>query len=256
MAISRFSNSSIANGFPKYQKFWDQTTYGGIVTNGLLMHVDAGNEASYSGSGSTWTDISGNGRHITLSGTSYSSTDGGGIVFTGSSGNGTFNMGGVTTSYTAEAVVYAAAFNSDGSGSSGIMYWTDNSQGHGFIMEVDETTPRKWRFAHRYPYGTGASTDDFSSSTSPTAGKYHVMYVRNGSTSQKIYVNGTEVASATPVYGGFDSSLTIGTIARVTNTNTNRHWDGRMHQIRIYNRALSAAEVAQNYNFIKGKFGI
>ena len=256
MAISRFKTSTVAQGLPKYQDIWDQQTYTNIVTNGLIMHLDAGNSASYPGSGNTWSDLSGNGRHVTLSGTSYSSTDGGGIVFTGSSGNGTFNMGGVTTSYTAEAVVYAAAFNSDGSGSSGIMYWHDGAQGHGFIMEVDESTGRKWRFAHRYPYASGANTDDFGSSSTVTVGKYHVVYVRNGSTSQKIYVNGVEVMSATPAYGGFDSGLTVGTIARVTNTTTNRRWDGRMHQIRIYNRGLSAAEVAQNYGAIRGKFGI
>jgi hypothetical protein len=255
MAISRFKTSTVAQGLPKYQDVWDGESYGSIVTSGLLMHVDAGNSSSYPGSGNTWSDLSGNGRHITLSGTSYSSTDGGGIVFTGSSGNGTFSLAGVGTSYTAEAVVYAAAFNSDGSGSTGIMYWHDNSQGHGMIMEVDESTGRKWRFAHRYPYGTGASTDDMAGPT-VSVGKYHVTCVRNGSTSQKIYINGTEVASATPVYGGFDSGLTIGTIARVTNIATNRRWDGRMHQIRIYNRALSAAEVSRNYNFIKGKFGI
>lgn len=254
MAVSRFSNSSIANGFPKYQNV--SGDYLPIVTSGLILHVDAANSASYSGSGTTWTDLSGNNRNITLSGTSYSTVDGGGIVFTGSSGNATFSLSGISTSYTAEAVVYAASFNADSSGSSGIMYWTNSSQGHGMIMEVDESNGRKWRFAHRYPYGTGASTDDLSSFNTPVVGKYHVMYVRDGSTSQKIYVNGNEVASMTPVYGGFDSSLTVGLLARVTDANTSRRWDGRMHQIRIYNRALSVSEVTQNYNAIKGKFGI
>ena len=66
-----------------------------IITNNLLMHVDAGNSLSYSGSGTTWSDLSGSGNNITLSGSgiSYNSTDGGGsIVFDGTNGQGTSSI--------------------------------------------------------------------------------------------------------------------------------------------------------------------
>ena len=54
------------------------------VTAGLVLNLDAGNAASYPGSGTTWTDLSGNGRNGTLTGgPTYSSADGGSIVFDG-----------------------------------------------------------------------------------------------------------------------------------------------------------------------------
>ncbi len=54
-----------------------------ISNSGLVLHLDAGNTASYSGSGTTWNDLSGNGSNVTLTNTTYSSDNGGSIVFNG-----------------------------------------------------------------------------------------------------------------------------------------------------------------------------
>ena len=55
-----------------------------IVTDGLALCLDAANSKSYPGSGSTWTDLSGNGNNATLTnGPTYSSANGGSIVFDG-----------------------------------------------------------------------------------------------------------------------------------------------------------------------------
>jgi hypothetical protein len=55
-----------------------------IITSGLLLNLDAGNTASYPGTGTTWTDLSGNGYNGTLTnGPTYSSSNGGTIVFDG-----------------------------------------------------------------------------------------------------------------------------------------------------------------------------
>ena len=66
-----------------------------IVTDNLILYVDAANTKSYPGTGTAWTDISGNGNNITLSssGISYDSTDGGGsIVFDGTDGKGSNSL--------------------------------------------------------------------------------------------------------------------------------------------------------------------
>jgi hypothetical protein len=56
-----------------------------IVTSGLVLCLDAANPKSYPGSGTTWTDLSGNGNNGTLvNGPTYSSVNGGSIVFDGS----------------------------------------------------------------------------------------------------------------------------------------------------------------------------
>ena len=61
------------------------TQAGGIVTDGLVLNLDAGNPQSYPGSGTTWTDLSGNGNNGTLlNGVGYDSDNGGSLVFDGS----------------------------------------------------------------------------------------------------------------------------------------------------------------------------
>ena len=56
-----------------------------LVTDGLVMNLDAGDPRSYPGSGATWTDLSGNGNNGTLNGPTYSNADGGFLAFTRSS---------------------------------------------------------------------------------------------------------------------------------------------------------------------------
>ena len=55
---------------------------GSIITSGLILNLDAGNVASYPGSGTTWTDLSGNGNNGTLiNGPTFNSSNGGSILF-------------------------------------------------------------------------------------------------------------------------------------------------------------------------------
>ena len=73
------------------------TTTGGasVITAGLQLYLDAGNASSYPGSGTTWTDLSGNSRDGTLTnGPTYSSADGGSIVFDGTDDYLTTNISG------------------------------------------------------------------------------------------------------------------------------------------------------------------
>jgi hypothetical protein len=61
-----------------------------VSNSGLVLHLDAGNTASYSGTGTTWNDLSGNGSNVTLTSTSFNTACGGSIVFNGS-GYANFN---------------------------------------------------------------------------------------------------------------------------------------------------------------------
>jgi hypothetical protein len=66
-------------------RFTMSTAASPLITTGLMLYLDAGNALSYPGSGTTWTDLSGNGRDGTLTnGPTYSATNGGSIVFDGS----------------------------------------------------------------------------------------------------------------------------------------------------------------------------
>ena len=69
------------------KSFAISTTYPKIVTNGLVLNLDAGQQNSYPGIGTAWTDLSGNGRTGTLTNmeipSDYSSTNGGSLTFDG-----------------------------------------------------------------------------------------------------------------------------------------------------------------------------
>ena len=88
---------------------------GPIITSGLVLFLDAGNTSSYPGSGTTWTDLSGNGNNGTLTnGPTYTSSNGGAIVFDGindfvNSGSSISLPGDISVF----AWVYASSFNTD-----------------------------------------------------------------------------------------------------------------------------------------------
>ncbi len=74
------------------------SVYGGpdIVTNGLVLHLDAANSKSYLGSGTTWNDLSGNGNNATLTnGPSFSNSNRGSIVFDGTNDYAELNKTGI-----------------------------------------------------------------------------------------------------------------------------------------------------------------
>ncbi len=76
----------------------DHINFGSIVQSGLVLNLDAGNTNSYPGSGTAWTDLSGNGNNGTLTnGPTYSSDDGGAIVFDGTNDYATIDPQNSTT---------------------------------------------------------------------------------------------------------------------------------------------------------------
>ena len=65
---------------------------GGIVTNNLVLHLDAGDSSSYSGSGNTWTDLSSSNNNGTINGATYNSGNDGYFDFDGSNDSISFTL--------------------------------------------------------------------------------------------------------------------------------------------------------------------
>ena len=74
-------------------------------------------------------------------------------------------------------------------------------------------------------------------------------------TDQKIYHNGVEVATTNPGLGFLDEGSNNLALGR-SFFNSTHFFDGKLSVASIYNRALTAAEVAQNFNALRGRFGI
>lgn len=240
-------------------------TRNSIVTNGLVLALDAGNTKSYTSGSATWRDISGNGRNGTLtSSPTYSSPNGGSIAFNNTSsycafsGN-TFNISpGTTGELSLEIWVYPT-----GPYTSYVLDLTTNlggffgqgffggSTGWGIGMN---TTSGVNNFAFQV---RNASTISQPSTPFTNNNWYHVVgtFTRNENT--RLYVNGFLAASA--------SNTNIGNLTITPDTNNAAigrggfapfYAGGNISAARIYNRPLSSTEVLQNYNATKTRFGL
>lgn len=217
---------------------------GNIVTQGLILDLDAAKKESYPGTGSTWSDISGNGLTGTLTnGPTFSSSDYGSLVFDGVDDYAaTPNIMGGFTDYSAE-FWFKMTTNT-----SGVEKWLGSQYPGGGIVGrliFDIYTDNKLR---NFISGTSVN----GSTTILTNTWYHAVFTRNNTGSATIYLNGI-----------LDGSGTIATVAVAStafqiggSTVLTRWLNGTISTVKLYNRALSASEIQQNFNAYRSRYGI
>lgn len=221
-----------------------------IVTNGMILCLDAGNPKSYPGSGTTWSDLSGNGYHGTLTnGPTYSSSDGGSIAFDGVNDyviNSSFNITPVNNELTIS-----------------MFYKTSNNANEKMLIDLCATDGNRdlfsirqnWNFNNKIT-GYFSSSSGFNNVAFPnqvvTNTWNHIAYTKVSNTLYA-YLNGVNVASQN-VTGN------IQTIQRYIIANDNLfgggYFAGNISNVIIYNRGLTAQEVSQNFNALRGRYGI
>ena len=225
-----------------------------IVTSGLSLLLDAGNTESYPGTGTTWTDISGNGRTGTLTnGPTYSSSNGGYIVFDGSNDTvtGTIPASVFSGAHTVSAWVYrrsvgpwSTVFASGGNSCTIVRFMTN---GTSTIVGANNA-------------GLVATASGVEIGADHLNQWLHVTMVYEGTANGSavtvyVYKSGTLIKS--------NGQTLYWTLSNTGSYNVGYHssggssqWDGYISQVGVYNRALSAAEIDQNYHALKGKYGI
>ena len=228
-----------------------------IVTDGLVLYLDAANRYSYPGSGTTWSDISRGGNNGTLvNGPTYNSANGGSIVFDG------------TNDYV--TIPYQSSLGLSSQGTLNIWcYPTTLSQG-AFAGLVGMTTggnPNQqsyylhWRKFNNTIQAAiqNAGTYNFIETPLPTSiAWYNFTFTWNG-TSINLYQNGTSVAtpkSQTINAQALTSPVDIGGRMFQGDGGASGYFAGYIPITQIYNRALNATEVLQNYNATKTRFGL
>jgi hypothetical protein len=206
-----------------------------IVTSGLVVNLQAGNLSSYPGSGTTWTNLV-DGTTYTITGGSYDSANGGSIVFNGTSTYvpiGTPLSNG--TNYTIEAWVLASstASNHNIVSSASNVFWVSSGVLYG---------------------GIGGNFSQVSSANFPTTAWKHVAITFDDSTNtMTLYVNGSQVNQNTSVTQSYvGEALRIG--SHISGATPTSFWNGRIAQVRIYNTALTAANILTNFNATKGGY--
>ena len=221
--------------------------YGNIVRDGLVLNLDAAKRDSYPGSGTVWRDIAGgviNGSLI--NGPTFNPNNFGSIVFDGvddfvSCGNVLFNDVNATTisiwvniqTFINNNTIISKGAQGEGSNTT-FAAWIVNSNG----------------IRNRFYNSTGTAGIVNTGILSQNVW-YNLMWTYNGS-AITVYTNsvaGETVSLSGPLKTNTNSiniaSSIFGNNANMTCSN-----------VQIYNRALSATEVLQNYNAQKGRYGI
>ena len=219
-----------------------------IVTDGLVLALDAANTKSYPGSGTTWTDLSGEGNNGTISGATYTSGVDGYFDFDGTNDSVTIDSGirstvgqfvatssnpfsisvwfEPTTSDTDRNCIFS---KSNGFGSSGNIYLEYSGTNLTAVIR-------------------GLGNSDFYTSLSNNT--WHEVTLCWDGTTFKSYVNGSFVSNLNK---GTASSQDVD--VKIGNSgNGNEPFDGKISNVKVYTKGLTATEVAQNYNALKGRY--
>lgn len=216
-----------------------------IITDGLKLYLDAGQTTSYPGTGTVWTDISGNGKNGTLiNGPTYSSANNGSIVFDGTNDN--VSVSGLTAYGSTNAHTYAA--------------WVKPSYlayNYNWVINNGSTTNGTSLIISSSKVGffyQGGSAVVFSSGTLIINNWYYITATYNGSNTVKFYINGV-AAGVSSISGSWSATNTYPNIGTWYN-GSQYPYTGNISNVQIYNRALSDAEITQNYNTLKSRFGL
>ena len=210
-----------------------------LVTDGLLLNLDAGDPRSYPGSGTVWTDLSGNGNTVTLTnGPTYNNANGGSIVFDGTNDHILGTLPLITGEVTIEAwVKFDGVTNRQNvfaQGQDGVSFSC------GLVVDNSQI-----RFRN-----TNSDYVPSSPSTLVTGQWYHLVFSTTGLLTTG-YVNGISNGTTPNVISSNNvQTYKIGQRP----ASSDESLDGNISIVRLYNRALSAAEVAQNYDALKVRY--
>jgi hypothetical protein len=204
-----------------------------IVTSGLVLNLDAGNTASYSG-GNTWTDLSGSNNNGTLTGSpTYNAANGGKLVFNGSNYVTVSSLNLSTTNHTIIAVArYTGASN----------LRIISSNGVNWLMGW-------WGGQSNKYYANGW----VSASSGGTAETSWIFYAATGdysADSWTLYRNGITIVA------GPNNSGSNGPNGLVIGGDGSENSACEVGVVLVYNRVLTTTEITQNFEALRGRYGL
>jgi hypothetical protein len=210
-----------------------------IVTDGLVLYLDAANTRSYVSGSTTWNDISRGGNNGTLTnGPTFNTLNGGSIVFDGVNDYviGNCPLINVNVGSCLSLWIKTSSTNTQIIGS------CDSGINNGFRFQIFNTTLH-------YTLGNVA---DYNTSINISDNTWKNIVASTLGSTALIYINGV-----------LTNTLNIGTmLGNTSNLKLGAFWNnqfpflGNISNVRLYNRALTTTEVLQNYNSTKSRFGL
>jgi hypothetical protein len=218
-----------------------QYAFGKIVTNGLVLALDAADKNSYVSGSTTWNDVSGNGLNAIPTGSGFPAYN------AGNSGNLVFNTNPLNVGNRSILNLTNLTLS---------VWYKTTATGNQQLIAKNYTTSYYLNIAPAAnSFSLWTNGGDLNSPVITTLGNgnWHSISATMSGTTKTLYYDGSQVSTGAGTIPAVDSfNLVIGS----TGGNNPNPFVGSMGNILIYNRALSATEIAQNYNAQKSRFGL
>jgi hypothetical protein len=229
-------------------------TIGGanIVRNGLVLELDAASNNSYPGTGTTWTDLSGNGNTGTLVGSPAYSSNPGFFTFAPSTKNVSTALSNISLS---AATFIAWMYPTQTQGNYTGVIFNRNTFGGSTVAAtgMDLYTSN----SVGYHWNDTIASYNWNSGLYMPNNQWSMIVMSINSTTATAYLcQSSGITSATNTASHVSLSGLNFFIACDPSALTTRTFIGNIANVQIYNSALSATEIAQNYNATRGRFGI
>lgn len=225
-----------------------------LIITDLLLYLDADNPASYPGTGNIWYDLSTNVNNGTISNNQMANTASTPKKFTfdGTTGtNVSFNTAKFNVTYTGKTVMFAAKMDANSFGANSYRALFGSSSGRNFNFYLMQSGS-----GYKLHFSTASASwanegSWFSDVVQLAIGQWYVFAFTHDATSARFFLNGQLVGTTTGT-----------TILQYQTTPDERlgggdnYWKGDINTALIYKRGLSNAEILQNYNALKSRFGL
>jgi hypothetical protein len=217
-----------------------------IVQQGLVLNLDAGNSYSYGGAGTTFYDVSPTALSWTINNATYNSSD---PKYFSYNGSNSWLESSTSAAYDSQTITMEC------------WCYPNSLNQLGFIFEKGAVNTQYSMFFENanFQFRTmGLSNQDvtITSTSFMTVNAWNHIVCTYTSGNKITYINGVQAGGLSGITGTLNTGGTNQYIGKYGNAGNNYQFNGRIGESRVYNIALSAAQVLQNYNATKGRFGL
>jgi len=227
-----------------------------IVNSGLVLALDAGNTKSYPGSGTAWTDLTGTGNNGTLTNITYTGTPA--YMSFASASSSTVSLGNklnyTTGNFSFSYWIYLDSYATSQAGQGPIPFFKGGFQQNGYYSQI--TSGGAATFQTNQSGATQLTNT--AESTIPLTTWKNVCITRSGATG-KIYVNGVDATTVSGTHVNPASStenFRVGSYNQTSGGTYIIYGNIRISNFTGYNVALTALEISQNFEAIRGRYNI
>ena len=229
-----------------------------IITDGLILNLDAANTKSYPGSGTTWTDLSNENNHSTISNFAVGSLNGGTLTADGANSFGVINAAASLQPASITIEVMCKPIYNDQNYANVISYPpNDDVHQSPWMIYAIYLQHVSGNITSRPLHSRFGGTMVVSSAGAFDFNAWNHLVVTFHNQAVKFYRDGNvhsthSISPSTINYSGYENqNVFIG-----QNPSGSEDFEGEYSNVKLYNRALTDAEVSQNFNAIRGRFGL